>query len=74
MRVVYKIAVMLLLPLMSRAQQYEEVTWDQTFRESGKIYIVVAVVLLILLTVLGYLVTQDRRIGRLEKELKENKS
>ena len=72
MRNVYSIGSLLLMPLLSAAQ-YEEVSWDQTFRESGKIYVVVAVVLLILLTVAGYLISQDRRIGRLEKSIKEDK-
>ncbi len=67
MKIAYSALLMLLLPLISMAQ-YKPETWDTTFRESGKIYVVVAVVLLILLVIFGYLITQDRRISKLEKE------
>lgn len=69
MKAVYNIGLLMLLPLLSAAQ-YEETGWNQAFRESGKIYVVVAVVLLILLTVFVYLIIQDRRIARLEKSIK----
>ena len=41
------------------------------FRADGKIYVVVAVVLIVLLSLVGYLVSLDRKISRLEKELKK---
>ncbi len=37
-------------------------------RSNGKIYVVVAVVLIILIGLLAYLVRLDRKISRLEKE------
>jgi len=51
--------------------QYETESWDQTFRESGKIYVVVAVILLILLVIMFYLVIQDRKLAKMEKQLKK---
>jgi len=59
-----------LLPMLSLAQ-YETESWDQTFRESGKIYVVVAVILLILLVIMFYLVIQDRKLAKMEKQLKK---
>ena len=68
MKLFKSLAVALFLPI-SLFAQYQGETWDKTFRESGKIYVVVAVLSLILLVVLGYLFTQDRRISKIEKEL-----
>lgn len=59
---------MLLAPMLAMCQ-YEADSWDNTFRESGKIYVVVAVALLILLSIFGYMIIQDRRISKLEKQL-----
>lgn len=42
-----------------------------TMRSNGKIYVVVAVVLIILAGLFIYLVSIDRKIGRLEKNMKE---
>ena len=58
----------LLFPLLASAQSAE---WDMQFRESGKIYVVVAVALLILLVLLGYMIKQDRSLSRLEKQINE---
>ena len=40
-------------------------------RQSGKIYVVVLVVLIILSGLLLYLIRLDRKVGRLERELRE---
>jgi hypothetical protein len=39
-------------------------------RENGKIYVVVAVVVTILIGLFIYLISVDRKVGRLEKEYK----
>ncbi|MBO2011809.1 CcmD family protein [Siccationidurans soli] len=39
-------------------------------RASGKIYVVVAVVAIIVVGLLGYLINLDRKVSRLEKEIK----
>ncbi|MGB0431015.1 MAG: CcmD family protein [Bacteroidia bacterium] len=67
MKTAYSALLLLIIPALAKAQ-YDPETWDNTFRESGKIYVVVAVVLLILLSIFGYLITQDRRLRKLEKE------
>jgi len=51
------------------AQQTEEVTMADTFRAEGKIYVVVAVILLIFAGLVIYMVRIDRKVKRLEKEL-----
>ena len=40
-------------------------------RSDGKIYVVVAVIAVVLTGLLVYLIMLDRKIGRLEKELKK---
>ncbi|HEX8348389.1 MAG TPA: hypothetical protein VF598_00375 [Hymenobacter sp.] len=40
-------------------------------RQNGKIYVVVAVIAVVLTGLLIYLISLDRKIGRLEKEIKE---
>lgn len=40
------------------------------FRESGKIYVVVAVITIIFLGIIVYLVNLDRKVSKLEKDLK----
>lgn len=40
-------------------------------RRDGKIYIVVAVLVSVLLGVLLYLISLDKKIGRLERELRQ---
>lgn len=39
-------------------------------RQSGKIYVVAAVLLVIMIGIFGYLIMLDRKISKLEKELK----
>jgi CcmD family protein len=41
------------------------------FRSSGKIYVVIAVVLIILTGLLVYVISLDRKISRIEKEQKK---
>lgn len=39
-----------------------------TFRADGKIYVVITVVAIILIGLLVYLISLDKKIGKLEKE------
>lgn len=59
-----------LLTLLSSLAKAESVSWDETFRESGKIYVVVGVITIIFIGLMLFLISQDRRIGKLEKTLK----
>lgn len=58
-----------LLPLAGMAQGQS--LFEETMYRSGKINVVVAVVAVILLGIGAWLVAQDRRIGRLERERNE---
>ena len=72
MKSLLNLAMFSLLPLVTIAQN-DEVSWDKSFRENGMIYVVLAVVLLILLGMFGYLISQDMRMRKIENELKEDK-
>jgi hypothetical protein len=47
--------------------QTEPVEMADTMRSSGKIYVVIAVILTILAGLIAYLVRLDRRVSRMEK-------
>jgi uncharacterized membrane protein len=55
-----------LLPLLASAQAQPEMA--DTMRSNGKIYIVMAVCLTILVGLFVYVAFVDRKIGKLEKE------
>lgn len=57
--------------LTAFAQQ--EVEMADTMRSEGKIYVVVAILLIILIGLIGYLVLLDRKVSNLEKRLSEKK-
>ena len=59
------------VPLLSLAQAVE---MADTLRSEGKIYVVVAIVLVIFAGLIGYLVLLDRKISRIEKKLPEKKA
>ncbi|MCB0493938.1 MAG: CcmD family protein [Cyclobacteriaceae bacterium] len=68
----YLILILLILSsLVTSAQQ--EVEMADTMRSEGKIYVVVAILLLILIGLVGYLVQLDRKVSKLEKRLSEKK-
>lgn len=46
-----------------------EVEMADTMRSDGKIYVVVAIILVIFLGLIGYLILMDRKITRLEKKI-----
>ena len=50
--------------------QNEPVEMADVMRSNGKIYVVVAVIALILAGIIVYLIALDRKITRLEKEIK----
>jgi CcmD family protein len=51
------------------AQTADSPEMADTLRQSGKIYVVVAVILVVVLGLLGYLISLDRKVSRLEKEI-----
>lgn len=62
--------VSFLMAHLAMAQSTVEMA-DQ-FRKDGKIYVVVAVVCVILIGLFVYLISIDKKIGKLEKELNQD--
>jgi len=60
----------ILLGIPAFAQNPAEVEMADQLRADGKIYVVVAVVSIILVGLLVFLFLLDRKIGRLEKQVK----
>lgn len=58
----------LLLQVFVQAQS--ESTNNDVMRSNGKIYVVMAVCLTILIGLIGYVIATDRKISKLEKEMK----
>lgn len=50
-----------------------EVEMADTMRSSGKIYVIVAIILIVLTGLLLYLFLLDRKISRIERELLDKK-
>lgn len=62
---------LLALPALAQTAAADTPEMADALRQSGKIYVVVLVILIILSGLLAYLVRLDRKVGRLEQELKE---
>ncbi len=60
------IVVMVSAPVLAASDQGNLL--EETMHSSGKIYVVVAVVTVLLLAVFGYLIALDRRLKRLENK------
>ena len=58
-----------LLSLVAQAQNPNEVEMADLMHENGKIYVVIGVLLLILGGMFVYLISLNRKISKLEKEL-----
>ena len=74
LRTVFLLVLALLLPALRAAAQTATADAPEmadALRQSGKIYVVVAVITVVLAGLLAYLVSLDRKLGRLEKEVKE---
>jgi CcmD family protein len=65
------IIVLMFIPSLLSAQPIE---MADTMRSEGKIYVVVAILLVIFGGLIGYLFFLDRKITRIEKKLPENKT
>lgn len=66
---------LLLLTLLASVGQVVAQTADtpemaDALRQSGKIYVVVAVILIVVIGLIGYLISLDRKVSRLEKEIR----
>ncbi len=68
-RIIYLLTM--LLPAISYAQETgNSIEMADALRASGKIYVVVIVLVVIVTGLLLYLITIDRKLGKLEKEFK----
>ncbi|MDF9800217.1 FtsH-binding integral membrane protein [Catalinimonas alkaloidigena] len=56
---------------IAQSAQVEEIAMADTFRAEGKIYVVVAVILLLFAGLVFYAVRIERKVNRLEKELEK---
>lgn len=67
-RKLFVATVLLLINFLSHAQEATgTVNMADTMRSSGKIYVVVAVILTIFAGIIIYLIRLDRKISRIEK-------
>ena len=71
-KMVFLFVSSLLSTALIYAQDQEKVDMADTMRSNGRIYVVVAVVVVILLGLILYLIRLDRKISRIERD-KENK-
>jgi CcmD family protein len=60
---------LMLLSNLSAFSQSEGVEMADSFRADGKIYVVVAIILVVLLGLVGYLFLLDRKLTKIEKQL-----
>mgnify|MGYP006312843101 CR=1 FL=1 len=63
----------LILLVFSQLAMAEQIEMADQMRANGKIYVVVGVLLIILVGLLLYLVSIDRKLKRLEKEVEQEK-
>ncbi|MBS1544537.1 MAG: CcmD family protein [Bacteroidetes bacterium] len=72
MKRVLSIFLVLMTSLLAHAQP-EEIEMADGMRAEGKIYVVVAILVVILLGLIGYLVLLDRKTSRLEEKYEGNR-
>jgi ABC-type sulfate transport system permease component len=74
LRSAFLLLAALLLPVLHAAAQSaaDSPEMADALRQSGKIYVVVTVVTVVLAGLLAFLISLDRKVGRLERELKDH--
>ena len=65
------LSLLVFTSISALAQQTESVEMADAFRADGKIYVVITVVAIILIGLLVYLISLDKKIGKMEKEYNE---
>lgn len=63
----YSLMAVLLLLMPALAQAQSEIEMADAMRADGKIYVVVAVLLIIFFGLIVYLINLDRKVSKLEK-------
>lgn len=69
MQKLIKLSLSLVLTLLGFAAQAQEAEMADRLRADGKIYVIVAIILIVLSGLILYLVTLDRKVKKLEKLL-----
>lgn len=69
LKTMYKAILLIILSLFSQVLWAQEVEMADTMRSEGKIYVVVAILVLILAGLIGYLITMDKKVSNLEKRI-----
>lgn len=64
-----KILALVFFSTIALSASAQEAEMADTMRANGKIYVVVAIVLVILLGLISYLISIDRKVSNLEKRL-----
>jgi len=60
--------------IITLAQDTEQVEMADTLRSNGKIYVVISVIALIFLGIIGYLVMIDRKLRKMEQEIRSKQA
>jgi uncharacterized membrane protein len=72
MKLILSFVVILFVSTVLQAQEkLNEPQMADTFRSNGKIYVVIAVILVIFAGIIAYLIHLDRKISRIEKNHNE---
>ena len=70
MKKINSLLLSILMFIVSAVQARQEVEMAYTMRSEGKIYVIVAIILLILAGLIFYLFMLDRKVKRMEDKLK----
>ncbi|MGN6644885.1 MAG: CcmD family protein [Cytophaga sp.] len=70
-KIYWMLSLLVFTSISALAQQSNEPEMADKFRADGKIYVVVTVVAIILVGLLVYMISLDKKIGKLEKENSE---
>jgi hypothetical protein len=73
MQKIIKLILLLMVTMLSQPLFAQEVEMADGMRSSGKIYVIVAIVLIVLAGLITYLFLLDRKISKLEKRANELK-
>lgn len=69
-RFLLSIILLLLMVFPAFSQEMAANEESNIFWQSGKIYVVIAVIAIIFAGIIVYLISIDRKVGKMEKELK----
>ncbi len=71
-KILKNLIALLIIPIFNTGAYASSVEMADVMRANGKIYVVVSVLAIIFLGLISYLLMLDRKLSRIEKEIKEN--